>query len=142
MRLPSMIEAHGGTPPERGHVLLVEDYANLARLLALSLEAFGYRVRVAPDRATALQLADLEPPDILISDLRLPDGSGLDLMRALAERGLTKAIALSGCAEQEDIEQSLAAGFAEHLVKPLAAEDLHAAIQRVLAAAPPPATLS
>ncbi len=124
----------GATQPATNcpRVLLVEDYPNLARLLALALESQGYQVRVACDCASALALAGTEPFDIVISDLRLPDGNGHDLMRDLAGCGVRKGIALSVCAEVEDRRASQAAGFAEHLVKPLDPDDLHAAIQRVL----------
>ena len=114
-------------------VLLVEDYPNLARLLTLALECQGYHVCVAGDSRGALDLARQREFDIVISDLRLPDGSGHDLMRALIDLGLRRGIALSGCGESEDLRESHAAGFAEHLLKPLDADDLHAAIQRVLA---------
>jgi CheY-like chemotaxis protein len=117
----------------RERVLLVEDHSNLARMLSLSLQAFGYNVAIAPDVANAVELARHEPFDVLVSDLTLPDGSGLDLMRDLrSDGGALKGIALSGYGDEEDVQRSLAAGFSEHLTKPLEADDLHAAIQRVL----------
>ncbi len=78
-------------------------------------------------------------PDVLISDLGLPDGSGLDLMRQLIERGRSiPAIALSGYGTPADVERSKAAGFAEHLTKPLSGiETLLATITRLVERTPP-----
>jgi CheY-like chemotaxis protein len=64
--------------------------------------------------------------DVLISDIELPDGSGLDLMREL--RGRVPGIAISGFGTSEDVQQSLEAGFALHLTKPIEANRLESAI--------------
>ena len=114
-----------------GRILLVEDYANLARLLSLTLSAEGYEVHVAGAKSEALCLAREHSFDVVISDLNLPDGSGLDLMRELKAAGL-RGIALSGSGDPEDVQRSQAAGFSAHLVKPLEPDELHAAVQRVL----------
>jgi DNA-binding response OmpR family regulator len=80
----------------------------------------GHAVHAAADVATALELANAQQFDLMLSDLGLPDGSGLDLLRALRGRGhLFPAIALSGYGQEQDIAQSLAAGFAQHLTKPV-----------------------
>jgi DNA-binding response OmpR family regulator len=121
------------TATARQRVLLVEDHGNLARMLSLTLRSFGYDVAIASDLANAGSLVDAEPFDVVVSDLTLPDGSGLDLARKLQRRGrVVKAIALSGYGDAEDVQRSIDAGFAEHLTKPLEGDDLHAAIQRVL----------
>jgi CheY-like chemotaxis protein len=72
--------------------------------------------------------------DVLVSDLGLPDRSGLDLIRMLRARGATvPAIALSGYGQEKDREQSRAAGFQMHLVKPIDGDQLIEAIARVIA---------
>jgi CheY-like chemotaxis protein len=68
--------------------------------------------------------------DLLISDVELPDGTGLELMRALTERGVT-GIAMSGFGSEEDIRQSQEYGFAAHLIKPIDFRQLEETIQRV-----------
>ena len=83
----------------------------------------GHDVLAAGDVATALALAKKEisnaPIDVVMSDLGLPDGSGLDLMRQLsADYGL-RGIALSGFGMDSDLEESITAGFWRHLVKPI-----------------------
>jgi CheY-like chemotaxis protein len=71
--------------------------------------------------------------DLLISDLGLPDRSGLDLIRELRQRGLAlKAIALSGFGREEDIQRSKEAGFAAHLTKPVDFETLLRAVETIL----------
>jgi DNA-binding response OmpR family regulator len=82
-------------------------------------------VETAADLATALKLAGEQTFDLLLSDLGLPDGSGVDLIRTLRGRGdYTVAIALSGYGQEEDVRASLAAGFTAHLTKPLDPERL------------------
>ena len=66
-----------------------------------------------------------------LSDLGLPDGSGLDLMRELAGRTALRGIALSGYGMEEDVRQSLEAGFAKHLTKPVNLQALQAALREV-----------
>ena len=71
--------------------------------------------------------------DLLISDIGLPDGSGLDLMRkVVADRGPVPAIALTGYGMEEDVRRSLEAGFAAHMTKPIDFPRLVALIREVL----------
>ena len=72
--------------------------------------------------------------DLMISDIELPDGSGLDLMRAL--RGNVVGVAVSGFGADSDIELSRDAGFAAHLTKPVDFARLEAAIRDALADRP------
>jgi DNA-binding NarL/FixJ family response regulator len=68
---------------------------------------------------------------LLISDIGLPDGSGLDLMKQLRSRYGMKGIALSGYGTEDDVRRSRAAGFHSHLTKPVTSEALHAAVEAV-----------
>ncbi len=70
--------------------------------------------------------------DLLLSDVELPDGSGLELMRELAARGDLPAIAMSGFGSDEDLELSRDAGFLDHLTKPIDLNQLDAAIRRAM----------
>ena len=92
----------------------------------------GHDVRRAGTVAAALQAAQAEPFDLLISDIGLPDGSGLDLMRQLRLRHPMRGIALSGFGMEEDVRRSRAAGFDEHLTKPVSLDVLETTIQRVV----------
>jgi PAS domain S-box-containing protein len=116
-------------------LLLVEDHADTAEVIADLLRSEGHRVVVAGSVAAGLEAAAAGPGiDVVISDLGLPDGSGLDLMRELRDRyGLT-GIAFSGYGTDEDRRQSEAAGFASHLTKPVAFDALAGEIRRIAAA--------
>jgi two-component system, chemotaxis family, CheB/CheR fusion protein len=115
-------------------ILLVEDHGDTAVIMHRLLSAQGHKVQVAGDLAMALKLAAEHPFDLLLSDLGLPDGSGLDLMRTLRARGLTlPGIALSGYGQETDLQASRAAGFAAHLIKPLKMPRLTDAIADVVA---------
>jgi len=113
-------------------ILLVEDHEDTARILARLLKSQGHEVQIAGDLNESLELSRQWEFDLLISDLGLPDGSGLHLMRQLQSiRPKVPGIAISGYGTEEDIRQSREAGFAEHLVKPLEMDRLRAVIDRV-----------
>jgi CheY-like chemotaxis protein len=100
-------------------ILVVDDHPDTAEMLRALLELEGHEVRTAGDGAAALELVAGTEFDLLLSDLSLPDRSGLDLMRELRARGFDRpGIVLSGYGQASDVERSRAAGFSEHLVKP------------------------
>jgi PAS domain S-box-containing protein len=111
-------------------ILLVEDHADTAEAMAELLSLIGHQVTMAGTVAEALAVAGRDRFDLVVSDLGLPDGSGLDVMRALAGGGLP-GIALSGYGMEEDVRQSLEAGFRKHLTKPVNLQRLEAAIRDV-----------
>jgi PAS domain S-box-containing protein len=113
-------------------ILLVEDHELTAELLARLLRTSGHNVLNANTVATALETAARSKFDLVISDLGLPDGTGLELMAELARKHGLRGIALSGYGMAEDLRQSHAAGFVEHLVKPVSVEAVQAAISRAL----------
>jgi DNA-binding response OmpR family regulator len=115
-------------------LLLVEDHGDTARVLQRILASAGYGVAHASNMKQARDLARERNFDLVISDLGLPDGSGLELMRFLGETQGLSGIALSGFGSAEDVEASAAAGFAEHLTKPIDWPQLRAAIDRLLVA--------
>ncbi len=95
--------------------------------------ADGHKVEAVADVATALTTAGRQEFDLMISDLGLPDGNGIDLLRALREQGVTMpAIALSGYGQEQDLQQSREVGFAAHLTKPVNHWQLQDAIARVV----------
>jgi PAS domain S-box-containing protein len=112
-------------------ILFVEDHQDTARVLGRILRNAGFEVSHAGSLVKARELANSVRFDLVISDVGLPDGSGLDLMRGLREtQGLT-GIALSGFGADDDVAASMAAGFAEHLTKPVDWERLRGAIERL-----------
>jgi CheY-like chemotaxis protein len=87
----------------------------MGRLIA----TLGHHVETVGSVADALDLLARNPFDLLASDVGLPDGTGLDLIREIRKRSDIPAIALSGFGMEEDVRQCLAAGFNGHLTKPV-----------------------
>lgn len=96
------------------------------------LEHWGYTVYVADSVQSALEVGLISVPDLLISDIELPDGSGLDLLRALQTRISIHGIVHSGHGMEDDIIRSMEAGFFEHLVKPVALPKLRDTLRRLV----------
>jgi signal transduction histidine kinase/DNA-binding response OmpR family regulator len=122
--------------PAHLKILLVDDHEDTSRAMKRLLERVGYEVRTASSVAGAMESAKRAPFDLLISDIGLPDGSGIELLRRLKERfqhgrAPLKAIALSGFGMEEDLRRSREAGFVEHLTKPVDFEQLEAVIQQL-----------
>ena len=113
-------------------VLLAEDNLPTAHVMADVLRQEGHEVALATGLRRALEFA-CDAFDVVISDIDLGDGSGLDLMRHVRSLGDTPGIALSGYATEDDVRQSLEAGFAVHLAKPVTFEMLRSAIHKITA---------
>lgn len=113
------------------HILFVEDHEDTARVLGRILRNAGFEVSHAGTMAEARALAASRRFDLLVSDLGLPDGSGLDLMKFLRDVHGMKGIALSGFGTDEDVAASIAAGFTAHLTKPVDWERLRAEIEKL-----------
>ena len=122
------------TPPAHAHarILLVEDHADTVRQLARLLSREGYHVTTAGSVAEATRLGLEQPFDLLVSDLGLPDGSGHQIIRCLAQERQLPGIALSGYGMEEDVKSSLAAGFSLHLTKPIHWPDLKEAVAKLV----------
>ena len=119
------------TTPRPLRIVLVEDHVDTARSMRRLLMAQGHEVQIAVDVATAMKLTGEESFDLMLSDLGLPDGSGLDLMRALRARGNTMpGIALSGYGQESDLQASSDAGFVAHLIKPVSVARVAEAIAK------------
>jgi PAS domain S-box-containing protein len=109
-------------------IVLVEDHEPTAFVLARLLRRRGHDVHMAAKVSEAVAFSD-QPLDLLISDIGLPDGTGLDVVRHYrASHSGFHAIALSGFGMDGDIENSLEAGFDRHLTKPVDFQTLQTAI--------------
>ena len=131
---PSVGPTDGCTARPMLRVLLVEDNPDSREAVSRLLRGEGFAIETACDIRSAIELASSRDFDVLVSDIGLPDGSGLDLMRTLRDRGSGSiaGIAISGYGQDEDIRLSLEAGFAAHLVKPLRIRELSASIFRAV----------
>jgi CheY-like chemotaxis protein len=112
-------------------ILVVEDHGDTSRLMARLLEGHGHAVRTAEGVTTALEAAGQEEFDLLISDIGLPDGTGIELMRQLRATHPIKGIALSGYGSSEDVREARDAGFAAHVTKPVDFAKLQQLIQQI-----------
>lgn len=112
-------------------LLIVEDHESTLQALSLLLRRDGHGVVTATSGAAALVAAELHPFDCVISDLGLPDGSGIVLMRKLRAAHGLRGIALTGYGMEEDLAAAREAGFIAHLVKPASIADIRRAIASV-----------
>ncbi len=119
------------TKPERHgmRILLVEDHEDTNRSLTNLLRRRGYQVESAFNLESALDLSSKVQFDVLISDLALPDGSGIDLVQRLQSTRPIVGIALTGFGMEDDIRKGREAGFHYHLVKPIDLNRLDSLIQ-------------
>ena len=113
-------------------ILLVDDHQDTCTALERLLVRRGHLVAATHNVRSAMEAAVRNRFDLLISDIALPDGTGTELMTWLRAISGIPGIAISGFGMNGDIEKSLEAGFAEHLVKPVKMEKLEAAIDRVI----------
>lgn len=115
-------------------ILLVEDDASLRTLLAEELEVDGYQVSCAGTGEEGRRLALECEPDLIVSDLRLPDGDGLSILRRLQAEGRTVPfIIITAFGTVDQAVEALKAGADDFLTKPLSTDHLRLKIKRLLA---------
>ncbi len=113
-------------------ILLVDDHQDTCAALEKLLVRRGYLVAATHNMRSAMEAAVRNKFDLLISDVALPDGTGMELMMQLRAISNIPGIAISGFGNNGDIERSLQAGFSEHLIKPVRLDTLQAAIEQAL----------
>ncbi|PYI53712.1 MAG: hypothetical protein DMC62_05280, partial [Verrucomicrobia bacterium] len=114
--------------PTLRRVLVVDDHRDTCTGMKMMLERRGYEITVAHSAEQAVEKTHEQDFDLLISDIGLPDRSGYDLMRELRDSKGLLGIALSGFGTEHDVSEARAAGFSEHLTKPINFERLEEAI--------------
>ncbi len=115
----------------RKKILVVEDHDDTRKVVVLFLEMCKYQVESAGTRGEAVALLAAGEFDVLVADLGLPDGNGMDLMRLAANPRMV-GIALTGRDGEQDVAGVLAAGFSIHLTKPADFNSLKQAVERLL----------
>jgi signal transduction histidine kinase len=119
-------------PEQPPSILLVEDDADTLEVVAGLLEEMGYCVEKAQSVASALACASNQSFDLLVSDIGLPDGSGLEIMQHVRARGVpTKGVALSGYGTDDDVRRAKQVGFSAHLTKPVSMTKLAAILDEL-----------
>lgn len=115
-------------------VVLVEDNGDIRELFTELLRESGHAVTAAGDGPSGLQALLSSEPDIAFVDVGLPGFDGYELARrARAGGSLARLVALTGYGQKEDKHRAQEAGFDEHLVKPVADEDIRHALSRASA---------
>jgi len=107
-------------------VLIVEDNELVTGALRILFEETGRRVTVAHTVAEAIAKGASDPPDLLLLDLALPDGDGLEVARSLAKRGVAPkaTVALTGRDDPESLRRCSDAGVTAVMVKPVPTREL------------------
>ena len=117
-------------------VLLVEDDPVILRLLEVNFELEGFEVLSAHDGAEGIELARTQRPDLVISDIMMPNVSGIELVEALKGDGDTSGIPiilLSAKAQSADVKAGMEAGADDYVTKPFEPLELVDRVQALLA---------
>jgi DNA-binding NtrC family response regulator len=119
----------------RPRVLVIEDETLFARAVARSLEGVGYDVMGADSLLSGRKAMQAATPDLVLLDLRLPDGSGMDLLAELSALGddRPQVLVLTAYGEIGDAVQAIKLGAADYLKKPIDLDELRLVVERVLA---------
>jgi DNA-binding response OmpR family regulator len=120
------------------HVLVAEDNELVATAMRVLFEETGHRVSTTPTIVAAVRVAATDPVDLLLLDLGLADGDGLDVLVQLKERGTVPriSVALTGRDEPEVAARCRALGCTDVLLKPVPARELLAKARGWLAPSP------
>ena len=113
-------------------VLVVEDAPQYARVVSTVLHNAGHRVRLASSIARAIEEMEMSAPDVVILDLTLPDGDGLDLCRLIRERSNAYVLMLTGRDDEVDKLLGFRLGADDYMTKPFSARELAARVDALL----------
>ena len=127
----------------KGNILVVDDESQITRVLKTTLSGHGYGVRTASDGDEAIQLMKEWTPELVITDLRMPNLSGLELCRHIRAKSRIPIIVLSVKGEERTKVDALDAGADDYITKPFGVNELLARVRAALrrAAAPEPEEL-
>jgi two-component system KDP operon response regulator KdpE len=114
---------------EHKHILVVDDESQITRVLRTSLSSHGYDIRVANDGETALEIMKDWSPDLVITDLTMPNMDGLELCRRLRVKTQIPIIVLSVRGEERTKVQALDAGADDYVTKPFGMGELLARVR-------------
>ena len=113
-------------------VLLIEDEPQMRRFLRAALESHDYRLVEATTSREGLAQATSRNPDVILLDLGLPDGDGIDLARRIREWSVTPIVVISARGQEQDKVAALDAGADDYLTKPFGTDELLARLRVAL----------
>jgi two-component system KDP operon response regulator KdpE len=122
----------GNRMDEKGRILIVDDEPQIRRVLRTSLSAQGYNLRTAADGEAALETFGDWPPDLVITDLSMPNMGGLELCRKLRAHSQVPILVLSVRGEEQIKVEALDAGADDYITKPFSIAELLARIRAAL----------
>ncbi|HEY2977449.1 MAG TPA: response regulator, partial [Burkholderiaceae bacterium] len=114
------------------HALIVEDDADAAQMMAALVASDNFTVATAHNLGDARRQLALQPPDIVLLDLQLPDGSGMSLFDDPELLSQSEVVLITGHASLDTSIQALRLGAADYLVKPVSPKQLHGILSRVM----------
>jgi two-component system response regulator AtoC len=117
--------------PPKPHALIVDDERDAAEMMATLIAAEGYTVATAGSLASARRQIALRSPDVVLLDLMLPDGSGMDLVADIKALPHAEVVLITGHASVPTSVQALRMGAADYLTKPLNMQQLRGVLSRV-----------
>jgi two-component system KDP operon response regulator KdpE len=113
-------------------VLVVDDEPQILRAVQMKLRGAGYAVETAATAKEALMKAGMRPPEAIILDLLLPDGSGTEVCRELRRWNAAPILVLSAVGEEKEKIEALDAGADDYVTKPFSGDELLARLRAVL----------
>lgn len=119
-------------PSDRRSILVIDDDHRMRRLLRLNLEQAGYRVTTAEDGTAGLDLAELDPPDLIMLDIMMPGIDGFACLERLREFSDVPVILLTAKGEERDKVHGLDLGADDYLTKPFGPAEMLARVRAVL----------
>jgi two-component system KDP operon response regulator KdpE len=119
-------------PDGKRNILVVDDEAQITRVLKTTLSAQGYAIRTAADGMQALLEMKTWPPDLIITDLRMPNMDGLELCRQVRSQSRIPIIVLSVKGEETIKVEALDAGADDYVTKPFSVKELLARVRAAL----------
>jgi two-component system KDP operon response regulator KdpE len=125
-------------PGVKSNILVVDDEPQITRVLKTTLSGHGYGVRTAADGEEALQIMKDWSPDLIMTDLRMPNMDGLELCRRVRAQSRTPIIVLSVKGEEAIKVEALDAGADDYITKPFSVNELLARIRATLRRASAP----
>jgi len=122
--------------PSRPHILVVDDETQITRVLRTTLNAQGYEIRVANDGETALEILKDFTPDLVITDLMMPNLNGVELCRRLRKTSQVPILVLSVRGEERSKVEALDSGADDYITKPFSTGELLARVRAALRRSP------